>query len=112
MSENKTTVATAEKTSLAVENEKRELVNISKPLFVLFAEFLGYASPIIDWAEDICDGKAVPDFKKKIVALDAEYIFQEMQKEYTIDTIRKWYDDFYPIVLKDYEEKMKSALPF
>lgn len=111
MFENTTTV-TSEKDSIVTENKKNELRVVNKALFVLFAEFLGYASPLIDWAEDICDGKNVPEFKKRIVYLDADYLFKEMQKEYTIEEIRKWYDEFYPVVLKDYDDKMKSNLPF
>lgn len=111
MCENTTTV-TNEKNSTVTENKEKELKVIDKAIFVLFAEFLGYVSPLIDWAEDICDGKNVPEFKKKIVYLDADYLFKEMQKEYTIEEIRKWYDEFYPVALKEYSDKMKSNLPF
>lgn len=111
MNENTTTV-TNEKESVVTEKNSKELKSVNKALFILFAEFLGYVSPLIDWAEDICDGKDVPEFKKRIVYLDAESIFKEMQKDYTIDEIRKWYDEFYPVVLKDYDDKMKSNLPF
>lgn len=111
MCENTTTV-TNEKNSTVTENKEKELKVIDKAIFVLFAEFLGYVSPLIDWAEDICDCKNVPEFKKKIVYLDADYLFKEMQKEYTIEEIRKWYDEFYPVALKEYADKMKSDLPF
>lgn len=111
MCENTTTI-TEEKKSVITESSNNELKVINKALFVLFAEFLGYASPLIDWAEDICDGKNISDFKKKIVYLDADFLFKEMKKEYTIEEIRKWYNEFYPVVLKEYDEKMKSNLPF
>lgn len=88
--------------------EEKKLIN--NALFILFAEFLGYASPLIDWAEDICDCKDVPDFKKKIINLEADLIFSDMKTEYTIDEIKKWYNEFYPIILKDYDEKMNSNL--
>ncbi len=92
-------------TALTNADEKKV---IYKPLFILFAEFFGYVSPLIDWAEDICDGKDVPEFKKNIVNIDADYIFSEMKKEYTLTQIRAWYDEFYPIILKDYVNKLKA----
>lgn len=100
-----TTTTTVEKTTVQV---------INKALFLLFAEFLGFESPLIDWAEDICDGKEVEDFKKKIIDIDASFIFNQMKKEYTLEEIRGWYDEFYPLVLKDYDMKMKNSddLPF
>lgn len=87
-------------------------ITVNKALFLLFAEFLGYASPLIDWAEEICDGKEVEDYKRKIIEVDANFIFNKMQKEYSLEDIRSWYDEFYPLILKEYEEKMKNTLPF
>ena len=59
-------------------------------------------------------GKEVEDFKKKIIDIDASFIFNQMKKEYTLEEIRGWYDEFYPLVLKEYDMKMKNSddLPF
>lgn len=106
-----TTVETENKETEKIE--ARQLKSVHKALFVLFAEFLGYASPLIDWAEDICDCKKdIPQFKRQLVNMDAEYIFAKMQEDYTVDEIRKWYDEFYPVILKDYDDKLKDDLPF
>ena len=89
---------------------------IRNPLFVVFAEFLGYESPIIDWAEEICQGKQVSEFNRNIVNLDAVSIFNKMQKEYSIKEIKEWWDSFYPIILVEYDKKLenleKDDLPF
>ena len=34
---------------------------INKITFILFAEFLGYESVFVEWAEDICSGEKVDD---------------------------------------------------
>lgn len=81
---------------------------INKALFVLFAEFLGYVSPLIDWAEEICEGKKVDEYKVKIIELDADFIFAKMQEAYSLEEIKKWYEDFYPLVLQDYENKLNN----
>jgi hypothetical protein len=89
---------------------------IRNPLFVVFAEFLGYESPIISWAEEICQGKHVSPFKRNLVNLDAVSIFNKMQKDYTIKEIKEWWDSFYPIILVEYDNRLKNLefddLPF
>lgn len=100
-------------TTTTVETKtETNTITVNKALFLLFAEFLGYASPLIDWAEEICDGKEVEDYKRKIIEVDANFIFNKMQKEYSLEDIRSWYDEFYPLILKEYEDKMKNTLPF
>lgn len=85
---------------------------IHPALFLVFAEFLGYVSPVIDWAEDICDLKTVDESKREFIKMEAFIIFKKMQEENTLEEIRKWYDEFYPIILQDYDEKLKTELPF
>ena len=85
-------------------------------IFLLFAEFLGYESPLISWAEQICKGKTATEFIERILKMEAYTIFTAMKKEYTVEEIRTWYDKFYPLVLENYDEKLeemeKSDLPF
>ena len=87
----------------ALENEE-----INKVLFVLFAEFLGYESAFVDWAEDICEGVVVEDFIRTLVERDADYIFYQMTKEYTLAEIRGWFNEFYDVILKEYDESLKE----
>ena len=97
MENNSTTTTTTVETKTETNT-----ITVNKALFLLFAEFLGYASPLIDWAEEICDGKDVED----------NLIFNKMQKESSLEDIRSWYDEFDPLILKEYEDKMKETLPF
>lgn len=91
---------------------EKKIETIHPALFLVFAEFLGYVSPVIDWAEDICDLKEVDKTKRNFVKIEASVIFKKMQEDNTIDEIRKWYDEFYPIILQEYAEKLKTELPF
>jgi hypothetical protein len=81
---------------------------INKITFILFAEFLGYESAFVEWAEDICNGEKVDDFKKILIERDADYIFKKMTEEYSLDEIRNWYDEFYDVILKEYDETAKG----
>ena len=85
-----------------------EEIEVNKILFVLFAEFIGYESPFVTWAEDICEGVVTEDFKKKLIERDAEYIFKKMCEEYTTEEIRNWYGEFYDVILKEYDEKLNA----
>lgn len=92
-----------------INSQTQDLKPINSSLFIIFAEFLGYVSEFIDWAEDLCDGKEIDEYKKQILRVDAWVIFQKMKTQYSIESIRKWYDEFYPLVLQEYGEKMKST---
>lgn len=96
-----------EKENISVITENQVTI-INSKIFILFAEFLGFTSPLIDWAEDYCDLKSVPDFVPKVLDMDAWSIFEKMKKEYTLGEIRKWYDTYYPIILKQYEDKLNK----
>ena len=83
-------------------------VEINKITFLLFAEFLGYESVFVEWAEDICNGEEVDSFKKILIERDADYIFKKMTEEYTIEEIRNWFNEFYDVILKDYDNVARS----
>lgn len=93
-----------------------ELKEVRSIIFIMFAEFLGYESALIEWAEKICKGSHPPKFVEEILKIEAITIFKEMQKDYTLKEIRKWYDEFYPVILEEYEQKLieqeKDDLPF
>ena len=83
-------------------------VEINKITFLLFAEFLGYESVFVEWAEDICNGEEIENFKKILIERDADYIFKKMIEEYTIEEIRNWFNEFYDVILKDYDNVARS----
>lgn len=91
-------------------NTVTENVTIYKPIFILFAEYLGYESPVIQWAEDLCTNKKCEPFKIKFMKVEAEYILEKMLKEFSISEIKQYYDDFYPLALRRYDENLEKLL--
>lgn len=90
---------------------------ISSPLFLKFAEYLGYETPLIKWVDKICEGKDVPKSIETFLKIDAKSIFDKMQSEYTIDELVYWWDAFYPVVMAEAEFNLISKnndgnLPF
>ena len=98
-------ISTMEENNINV-NEQPQVVN--KIIFLLFAEFLGYVSDFVKYADEICEGKEVPKVIQKLMELDADYIFRKMQEEYTLEEIKGWYNEFYPLLLKEYEDSIKE----
>jgi len=88
---------------------------ISKPLFIVFAEFLGYVSPLVEWAENYCKGKSIENFKMKVLLIEADAVLNKMLEEYDAEKIKEWWDRYYPY-LEEYDEIItkaeKSDLPF
>lgn len=89
---------------------------IKNPLFLKFAEYLGYETPLIKWVDIVCNGKEIPNFIKKFLDIDAITVFNKMKEEYTIEEIKSWWDKFYPVVIAEAEFKMitssSSDLPY
>ena len=54
----------------------------------------------------------VPLIEQHAFAPGNTNIYDEEHPEYSLEDIRSWYDEFYPLILKEYEDKMKETLPF
>jgi hypothetical protein len=92
-------------------NVTKEPKPINKVIFLIFAEYIGYVSDFVEYAEKICNGKEeVHDTIKKLIELDADYIFKKMKEEYTLEEIRGWYDEFYPLLIKEYETSLNEKI--
>ena len=89
-------------------NKQVEKTEINKFTFLIFAEFVGYESLFVEWAEKMCKGEKLEDFQIKLIERDAEYIFKEMAKEFDVKEIKEYYLEFYDILLKDYDETIKQ----
>ena len=88
---------------------------ISSPLFLRFAEYLGYETPLIKWVDKICEGKDVPKCIESFIKIDAKSIFEKIKEEYTIDEIVYWWDSFYPVVIAEAEFNLitkNSDIPY
>ena len=92
-----------------IVNNHTECV-VSAPVFILFAEYLGYVSQFNKKAEDWCDGKVPEVHVQKIMRLEAACIFRQMKKDYSLDVIKYYYDSYYPLILKEYVDKLAEIL--
>lgn len=114
----KNTVDTETKTNTTDEkqvNDKNQsdLSNVTKTIhpaiLIMYGEFLGYVSPLIDMAEKICKGEKEDENIMKLLSVEAHYIYTQMIEDYGIEDIKKWYDDFYGVAFKEYDENIKKA---
>ena len=109
-----TTVNTEEKEkkveeALSVKDFAEDTKHVVKaPVFIMFAEYLGLVSKVIDWAEDWCNGNKPDDYKVKIIETDAICLFNQAKKKYTEDELAEWYDLFYEVILSDYDINLKN----
>lgn len=102
---------TKKETQVLVDTKESDsIIKMDAPVFILFAEFLGYVSVFNKIAEDWCDGK-VPDLHvQKVLIVEAKCIFRQMKKDYSIDDIREFYIMYYPLILQEYEEKLADLV--
>lgn len=82
---------------------------IQTPVFILFAEYLGYPSKLIKMAEDWCDpDKKFPkQFIKTLLEREARTIYDSMLEELTEYEIHRLYKIFYQCGLDELEEDLK-----
>jgi hypothetical protein len=105
--ETKTVVEVTTKTN---QQPNEEVIIVEAPLFILFAEYLGYVSIFNKLAEDWCDGKVPEIHIQKIIILEAKCILRQMKKDYSLDEIREFYSMYYPLILQEYDEKLAKLL--
>ena len=105
--------------TITKNNDAKVESNIICPksaVFLMFAELMGYVSPLIDWANDMCDGKLIESYKEKFIKIDAISIFHKMCIDFDISVLRENWDAFYDTVLEDYENNVlkneTDSLPF
>ena len=115
MAETKTTTVNTEEKEKNVEQPssvkdfaERTKRTVKAPLFIMFAEYLGFVSNVIDWAEDWCKGNQPDEYKAKIIETDAICLFNQAKKKYTDDELADWYDEFYDVILSDYDKNLKN----
>lgn len=97
-----------EKPSSVKDFAERTKRTVKAPLFIMFAEYLGFVSNLIDWAEDWCKGNQPDEYKVKIIETDAICLFHQAKKKYTDDELADWYNEFYDVILSDYDKNLKN----
>jgi len=109
-------MSTETKTVTKVETEVKEnqpneeVIIVEAPLFILFAEYLGYVSIFNKMAEDWCDGKVPEMHIQKIIILEAKCILRQMKKDYGLDSIREFYSMYYPLIFQEYDENLAKLI--
>lgn len=96
-------------TEVKVGKEKKE-IRVESPLFIIFAEFLGYVSIFNKMAEDWCNGKVPQEHIQKVLIMEAKCIFRQMKKDYELEDIKEFYNLYYPLILEEYAEKLTNIV--
>lgn len=106
---NNTETAEKNKENDITINDKAQEITIKSPIFLLFAEYIGYVSNVIEWVEDYLNGKPIPKFYLKVINEDALCLAKQIKKKYTREEIMSWYQSFYDVILADYEKKLEKV---
>ena len=83
--------------------------NLSAPLFLMFAEYLGYVGKVLEWVDDWCVAKKKPEpWKVKFIETEAIVADNECRKKFTEKRMRELYDSLYEVILFLYDENLKE----
>jgi hypothetical protein len=83
--------------------------NICAPLFIMFAEYLGYVGKTLPWVDQWCVAKKKPEeYKVKFIEIEAAAVLKEAKKKFSIERLRELYDALYEVILYIYDENLKD----
>lgn len=83
--------------------------NISAPLFLMFAEYLGYVGKTLPWVDQWCVSKKKPeDYKVRFIEIEAVTVLKEAKKKFTEKKLRELYDSLYEVILFVYDDNLKE----
>lgn len=85
-------------------------ISIEAPVFIIFASFLGYVSPLYEDAANWCDGKVPSPYMQHILMIEAQCIHKQMMEDYTREEILFYYESYHILFIKPYEDKLQSLL--
>jgi len=116
-----TQTAVEEPTTQEVKNEEKsyegdlkDLIgegkyNISAPLFLMFAEYLGYVGKTLPWVDKWCVAKKKPEeYKVRFIEVEAITVLKEAKKKFTEKKLRELYDSLYEVILFIYDDNLKE----
>jgi len=116
-----TQTAVEEPTAQEAKNEKnsyegdlKDLIgegkyNISAPLFLMFAEYLGYVGKTLPWVDSWCVDKKKPeDYKIRFIEIEAITVLREAKNKFTEQKLRELYDSLYEVILFIYDDNLKE----
>jgi len=123
MMENKENLKETASTQTAVKEQERQegyegdlkdligkgKYNISAPLFIMFAEYLGYVGKTLPWVDEWCvEGKKPEPYKVKFIEVEGVAVLREAKKKFTEKKLRELYDNLYEVILFVYDENLKQ----
>ena len=83
--------------------------NICAPLFLMFAEYLGYVGKTLPWVDEWCVEKKKPeDYKVKFIEVEAVSVLREAKKMFSEVRLRELYDSLYEVILFVYDDNLKE----
>jgi hypothetical protein len=109
-----TKTAVEEKKEQKYEGDLKSLMgdgkyNVSAPLFLMFAEYLGYVGKVLQWVDQWCVAKKKPEpYKVKFIEVEAITVLKEAKKKFTEKKLRELYDSLYEVILFLYDENLKE----
>lgn len=109
-----TATQTAVKENESYEGDLKNLMgegkyNISAPLFLMFAEYLGYVGKVLQWVDQWCVAKKKPEpYQIKFIEVEAVVALNECKKKYTEKKMRELYDSLYEVILFMYDDNLKE----
>ena len=109
-----TTTSTAETTpkedTKNGTKEEEEALFIQTPIFILFAEYLGYVSDFLDIAENWCNPtKPMPkQYMITLLEREARAIYDRMLEDFSEDEIHSLYVHYLPCGLDELNEDLKE----
>lgn len=92
------------------ELKKYADIEVDIPLFIIFAEYMGYCSRFIKLAEKWCEGEIPPVHIQKVMRLECLAIKRQMMKDSTKDEIREWFMIYYEPILKEFDDKLMGLI--
>lgn len=85
-------------------------IKMCAPIVLLFAEYYGYISPLLEWATDFASGKKITSLQKRLIELDAQVIASKLKQEEDIKDIRETYIMLHDLVFGKYERILNPLL--
>jgi hypothetical protein len=105
MSQEKKTLAT---TKTDVQTDENYDYIIDAPLFIKFAEYLGFVSSLVSWCDELCEGRDIAEYKKKFIEVEAKTMFNEMLKSMTREEIKDYFETFYEVILYVWDDNLQE----
>lgn len=95
--------------SLLVDGDGKSKYHIPAPLFIMFAEYLGYVGKTLGWVDNWVVGKKKPaDWQQRFIEVEAKTVLNEAIKKFGEKRMRELYDQLYEVILELYEKNLSE----